>query len=610
MSNSNPPYANTPNGAPNAAQYAGYAQFYAQPPQPQGQHQQYPRGMMGPPRGPGPTFARPPPPGFRGPPGMRPPPMMAPRGVLMRGPPPRGPAPQPNSANQWQWSNGRTTETATNGTTVISAPPVRFNMPRGAPAARPAAPVAAFSSPPAPSAAAAGGMGGANTKWPDSLHDYVKRAFARCKGPADQSLTQNALKEAITNAITTNSLWTKNWAAEPLPTIVGDTVTPRLNVVNNAPRGPMARPPPPMQSAFRPPMTGHPAFPRGTPPGSFIPFNAPLTKGQKRKQETHFPGDGGPEDMQKKNQRRQRFLKEQAELGFTVTPSVDPKKARVLTSEGELDLEAMTIKGTCQNIEKEYLRLTSAPHPSTVRPEPVLKKALEMVKTKWRAGKCDYIYACSQLKSIRQDCTVQRIKNDFTVLVYETHARVALESGDINEFNQCQTQLHELYEKSIPGKAIEFLSYRILYSIYVSLQAKKPDSNAGQLGMYSVLSSISKRLREDKGVAHALAVREAVSMNNYHRFFQLYVDAPNMAGYLMDCMVPTIRLRALRTICKSYRPNIPIDFVRHELKLENKDGDAFIQQSGIVFVNGSDNELVDTKNSDIVWVLSDQTSLI
>jgi hypothetical protein len=59
-----------------------------------------------------------------------------------------------------------------------------------------------------------------------------------------------------------------------------------------------------------------------------------------------------------------------------------------------------------------------------------------------------------------------------------------------------------------------------------------------------------------------------------------------------------------------YKPDIPIDFVRQELNLEGKAGDTFIQQSGIVFVKGTNNELVDTKASDIVWVLSDQSSLI
>lgn len=225
----------------------------------------------------------------------------------------------------------------------------------------------------------------------------------------------------------------------------------------------------------------------------------------------------------------------------------------MINDEGELDLEAMTIKGTCTNIEKEYLRLTSPPHPSTVRPESILKQALDMIKRKWQAAECDYLYACSQLKSIRQDCTVQRIKNPFTVVVYETHARIALESCDINEFNQCQTQLQELYDKGIPGQSIEFLSYRILYSVYVSLQAKKAgtESNGGQLAMYSVLSRVTSDLRSNKGIIHALAVREAVAMNDYHRFFLLYEKAPNMSGYVMDRMVPAIRLRALRVMCKA-----------------------------------------------------------
>ena len=114
---------------------------------------------------------------------------------------------------------------------------------------------------------------------------------------------------------------------------------------------------------------------------------------------------------------------------------------------GEIDWDSFAIKGTSTQLEKSYFRLTSAPDPASVRPQPVLEAALARVCLRVARQVENYFYAQDQLKAIRQDLTVQHLRNPFTVKVYETHARMALGYGELADYNQCQAQLIALYKQ-------------------------------------------------------------------------------------------------------------------------------------------------------------------
>ena len=175
-----------------------------------------------------------------------------------------------------------------------------------------------------------------------------------------------------------------------------------------------------------------------------------------------------------------------------------------------------------------------------VRPLEVLEKTLDLLKKKWRKEN-NYSYICDQFKSLRQDLTVQHIKTQFTVNVYEIHARIALEKGDLSEYNQCQTQLRALYSQHLGGHPMEFKAYRILYFIHT----------CNRTDMNDVLADLTPAEKKDAAVKHALDARSALALGNYHRFFQLYLDTPNMGAYLMDMFVGRERLAALTNICKA-----------------------------------------------------------
>jgi len=64
-----------------------------------------------------------------------------------------------------------------------------------------------------------------------------------------------------------------------------------------------------------------------------------------------------------------------------------------------------------------------------------------------------------------------------------------------------------------------------------------------ELNLY--VSQLTSKQKASSAVKHALAVQRALAIGNYHAFFDLYLNAPNMGAYIVDHFVDRERVRAL-----------------------------------------------------------------
>jgi len=285
-------------------------------------------------------------------------------------------------------------------------------------------------------------------------------------------------------------------------------------------------------------------------------------------------------DIGQQNKRRKRF------------DSVEDLPAMpYVNQQANIPLSKDPIIGTCMNLEKDYYRLTSDIDPATVRPEYILKKSLKHLQELWKQRKMDYLTICNQMKSIRQDLTVQHIKNSFSVQVYEAHARIALENGDFQEFNQCQTQLASLYELNpYQDNEMEFTAYRLLYNL--------KDGTSRHTTLIRDIQELTNEQRKNSTVVHAVETCAAYYSNNFYKFFKLYFKAPNMGKQVLDLHLDWIRNTILKMIKRSYPTPVETHWLSKTLGFtEVSECKEFLGSGAHFITNNSNTELLDIKRS-------------
>lgn len=438
---------------------------------------------------------------------------------------------------------------------------------------------------------------------PLTYQQYMEKCLQGCHTVTERTEMQQRLQQVIQQAVTDGTL-NRDWSTEPLLTPRGD---PRLATTSYY-----------GSKATSGGSTGTPSQPEGkkkkkrrwdNPASSSTAANevsyygpsettGDNKAGPKRSQPfaTTLHGYYGPSTITNTSTSSKNKKWKQSDKGFDKSVSALSERAKRFASswgnasssfseENEMATQGPIIVGTCQTLEKDYLRLTSAPRPELVRPKPILEKHLANLVSERQdvEHRRDYLWFCSQLKALRQDLTVQHIRDPFTVQVYETHARIALEEGDLNEFNQCQTQLRYLYEHISSEDNIgtkeaaqalahqdEFVAYRLLYSILLTQNEKY---QGGSSDLLKILQSLTATQRRQANIAFANAVRTWVAEGNYHSFFAALKNSSkggSHAGYLLHRLVPAMRSKALPRIIRACRPvTVPVDFVLQELALDD-----------------------------------------
>lgn len=347
------------------------------------------------------------------------------------------------------------------------------------------------------------------TEYPPDLQKFVEKNLQRAQlvPPPDQQMVNYQMQSLLQMATLTNLVFLTNWKKQTLPYFDGG----KLQLVAKS---------------------------------------LPKPTTSKRTMVSDSDDTDDFESADRKRARQERFK------------SVTPVAPVVYATDGP-------VKGYSNALEKNYLRLTLAPDPANVRPQEVLEKSLEFVMNKYRDTN-NYSYVIGQFKSIRQDLTVQHIKNMFTIRTYEENARISLDNGDLGEFNQCQTQLKVLYhqqrrrsgKKEFVGSEPEFIVYRIIYMMITANQTE-----LAKIYMEVITTTRQYEATDDQRRVFDLSrtlfeCQEYILTKNYTELFKQFTklraaadqcQVPLVGKTVWTLLAPKHQMRALAMVSVAYR---------------------------------------------------------
>jgi SAC3 family protein LENG8/THP3 len=256
--------------------------------------------------------------------------------------------------------------------------------------------------------------------------------------------------------------------------------------------------------------------------------------------------------------------------------------------------------GRSTAMERAYTRYE--PLVEDIRPLLVLKRAFAFVVARSKeveetdGVKAGQKYLSDQLKGMRQDLRVQNIVQPFTVKVYERHARLSLEMGDIGEFNQCQAALKQFYESPLLAahhtSEKEFFLYRV---VYLTL-SEQYDSLSTELINFTnaQLKGVTRpgMMELDKATVNStLALCNACINGDTSTICRLLVDFPMEMCHLVRIYLQKLRIMWLKEILTAMKGMLAMRFLMASLGFTPvMGGTAAQQQTRAFWLDGSAEE--------------------